>query len=58
MTLGILFWMIYIIALFFSAWSNYETGQPFPLKRAGSHFVLWVLIGIVGWRIFGSPVHG
>ena len=58
MTLTILFWMIYILALLFGFWSNYEANQPLWLKRAGGHLVLWLLVGIIGYRIFGPPIHG
>lgn len=34
MPLGILFWVIYVVAIVFGVWSNYEAGQPW-FKRAG-----------------------
>ena len=54
MPLSILFWVIYLIALVFGIWGNY--GQPDWPKRAGGHFVLWVLVGILGWQVFGPAV--
>ncbi len=56
MPLGIFFWVIYVIAILFGIWSNYETGQPFPVKRFGSYGVLWILVGILGWQVFGPVV--
>jgi TM2 domain-containing membrane protein YozV len=56
MSLGLLFWVVYLIAVLFLGWSNYEAGQPFPLKRAGSSFVFWLLVGILGWAVFGAVV--
>ena len=56
MPLGILFWVVYVIAVLFGAWSNYEAGQPFPLKRYGAYFVLWLLVGVLGWSVFGPVV--
>ena len=58
MTLQILFWVLYIIALIFGAWGNYTAGQPYPFGRwASGSLLVFVLIGILGWAIFGAPVH-
>jgi hypothetical protein len=56
MTMANLFWMIYIVALLFGLWLNYEAGQPVWVRRAGAYVALWVLVGILGWRVFGSAV--
>jgi len=56
MPLGILFWVIYVIAFLFGIWSNYEVGQPFAIKRFGSHFIIFLLVGMLGWKVFGSVV--
>ena len=55
MPLSILFWVIYIVALVFSIWASYD-GQPNWPRRAGGSFVLWLLIGILGWSVFGPAV--
>ena len=57
MPLQILFWMIYIIALFFGLWINYIPNEPYPLRRPGWVLVMFVLIGLLGWRVFGEAVH-
>jgi hypothetical protein len=56
MPLGILFWTIYVIAILFGIWSNYEAGQPLWVKRAGAYGVLWLLVGFLGWSVFGPVV--
>lgn len=54
MPLSVLFWVIYVIAVFFGAWLNYgQTGWP---RNFGGHFVLWILVGILGYRVFGSVI--
>ena len=55
MQLGLLFWVIYIVAIVFSLWASYD-GQPNWPRRVGGHFVLWVLIGILGWKVFGPVI--
>lgn len=55
MPLGILFWVVYVVAIVFGVWSNYEAGQPW-FKRAGAYMVLWLLVGVLGWEVFGPVV--
>lgn len=47
---GILFWVIYIICLLFCLWAFW------PLSWSASTLVLFVLIGLLGWAVFGAPV--
>lgn len=59
MPLGILFWVIYVIALLFGLWSNYEApapGQAPWFKRSGPYLVLWILVGFLGWATFGPVI--
>ncbi len=56
MPLGTLFWVIYVIAILFGAWSNYEANQPLWFRRAGAYLILWLLVGMIGWEVFGSVV--
>lgn len=56
MPLNVLFWVIYIFAILFSLWANYEAGQPMWYRRAGGYFILWVLVGILGYRVFGPAI--
>ena len=56
MQLGLFFWIVYVIAILFGVWSNYEAGQPLWVKRAGAYGVLWILVGVIGWEVFGPVV--
>jgi hypothetical protein len=49
--------MIYIVGVLFGFWLYYEPAQPW-FKRTGGFLVLWILVGIIGWRVFGPAVHG
>jgi hypothetical protein len=55
MPLQYLFWMIYIIAILFAGWAYYAPGTPWTRHFSGV-FVVWVLIGILGYRVFGSAI--
>jgi hypothetical protein len=56
MPLGVLFWVLYIVAVVMGFWASYEPGQPLWYRRAGSYLVLWILVGILGWHVFGAAV--
>jgi hypothetical protein len=55
MPLNVLFWVIYILALFFAWWTSYE-GNVLYIRRAGGLTVVWLLIGILGYRVFGPAI--
>jgi hypothetical protein len=57
MPLNILFWVIYLLALLVSWWGYYTPGQPW-FRPFGGALAIWVLVGILGWRVFGPAVHG
>lgn len=56
MPLSILFWVIYLISLLVGGWGYYEPAQPTWFRRAGGYFILWILVGILGWSVFGPAV--
>ena len=56
MPLGILFWVIYVIAIIFGVWSNYAPAEPLWYRKAGAYLVLWLLVGMLGWSVFGPVV--
>lgn len=53
MSLQLLFWVLYIVALVFSAYTN-RAGWP---GWAGGGLLYFVLIGILGWQVFGAAIH-
>ncbi len=55
MQLPVLFWVIYIISLLFSLWSHWPLG-PTNARPFGGWIVLFILIGLLGWEVFGSAV--
>jgi hypothetical protein len=55
MPLAILFWMIYIIAILFAGWAYYAPNTQWFKPFAGL-FVIWVLLGTLGYRVFGDIV--
>lgn len=54
MSMGLLFWAIMILSLIFGAWNWHSGGGPYgPL---GSNLLLWILLGLLGWAVFGAPI--
>jgi len=56
MPLGFIFWLLMLLALILGGWSNY--GQPTWRGWWTSSFFLWILLAILGWRVFGFIVQG
>jgi hypothetical protein len=56
MTIALLFWVIMLICLLFGAWSNF----PFSganARSVGFSFIVWVLLALLGWQVFGPALH-
>ena len=58
MSIGLLFWLIMIIGLLFgfafrsnSAWAGWY--GPY-----GDWLILFILLALLGWGVFGPPLHG
>jgi TctA family transporter len=56
-TLSILFWVLMIVWVFFDFWRYYEPGKPYPMRSGAGTLLVFVLLGILGWAVFGAPVH-
>lgn len=53
MTLGMCFWIVMLFWLVFGLWAWW------PLNRAnGPSFLLWLLLFLLGWAVFGFPIKG
>ena len=53
MTISLLFWIIFIISFLFGGYSNRASLRAW----ATGDLVIWILIGILGWAVFGAAVH-
>lgn len=56
MPLAYFFWAIYVICIVFGVWGYWEPTQPNWRQRVGFYLVLWILVGMLGWQVFGSVV--
>lgn len=52
MQIGLLFWVLWIIALVFGLYTNRANWPTW----AGGSLLYFVLIGLLGWAVFGSAI--
>ena len=55
MSAGIWFWIIYVLCLLFGVWSVWPTYRDSP-RVFGGGLVVFILLGLLGWRVFGPPI--
>jgi hypothetical protein len=55
--LGLLFWVLWLLGLIFGFW-QWAPNTPANYRPFGGHILLWLLLFIIGWRVFGFVVQG
>ncbi len=53
MSIGLLFWVIMVIGLLFGFYTNRTAPGPW----LSNSLVLWVLLALLGWAVFGPALH-
>ena len=56
MTTSVAFWVLYLIWVVFGIWSNWPVAGG-NLRPVGGTLVLLILLALLGWKCFGSPIH-
>lgn len=51
MAAGIWFWIIFVICLLFGVYFTYTN-----VHALGGGIVVFVLLGLLGWKVFGPPI--
>lgn len=54
MTFGLIFWILMLLWLVYGFWGWYAPAPNWMWGHAGFLFILFLLIG---WKVFGAPVH-
>ncbi len=57
MSFGLLFWILMLIWLVFGWFYNSSPGTFGTYGWAGNSLLLFILLGLLGWGVFGAPVH-
>ena len=53
MSIGLLFWVIMLIGLIFGLYTN----RANTFVWASNSLVLWILLALLGWAVFGPAIH-
>lgn len=53
MSFGLCYWILMLLWLVFSLWSNWGPGW----KPVGGSLLLFILLVLLGWKVFGPPIH-
>jgi hypothetical protein len=56
MTLGLAFWILMLIWFVFGVLVH--SGWAAPYGAIGNMLLLFVLFLLLGWKVFGAPLHG
>lgn len=53
MHIGLLFWVIIVVGILFGCYQNRQA----PMVWVGNSLVIWVLLILLGWQVFGPALH-
>ena len=56
MTRGLVFWVLMLIWLVFGILSHFGIAAPYT--GVGSIVLFFILFALLGWQVFGPPIHG
>ncbi len=58
MSIAFIFWLLMLIWLIFGLiGTSPVTVGGITVPGWGNHILLWVLLALLGWGIFGFPIH-
>lgn len=57
MTIGFIFWLIMLLSFVFNAYWNWPK-EPNGYGVFGGSFLLFILLFLLGWKVFGFPIQG
>ena len=53
MSMGLMYWILMLVWLVFGVWMNWPN-----YKASGGNLLLFILLVLLGWSVFGAPIHG
>lgn len=56
MTMSMVFWVLFLVAFIFGGWTA-NTSTPNPRIVLATDLITFVLLGLLGWRVFGAAIH-
>lgn len=56
MSFALVYWILMLIWLVFGLWSNWPVSGS-NARPLGGTLLLFILLVILGWKVFGAPIH-
>lgn len=56
MSMGLAYWILMLIWLALGLWANWPVGGAPNMRTAGGHGLLFILLVLLGWKVFGAPI--
>jgi hypothetical protein len=56
MSIGFLFWLLMVLWFIFGAYRSWPGGSPDPRLLAGGSLLEFVLLFLLGWKVFGFVI--
>ncbi len=53
MSFGLMYWILMLLWFVFGLWSSWPNHYV-----VGGNLLLFILLLLLGWKVFGAPVHG
>lgn len=58
MTIGLVYWVLMLLWLVGAFWWNWPGAPGHPYFPLGNALLIFLLFLLLGWKVFGAPVHG
>lgn len=58
MTIGFIFWLLMLLWILFGLYSNREDLRGGKYGATGGNLLLFILLFLLGWRVFGFIIQG
>jgi hypothetical protein len=55
MTMALAYWILMLLWIVLGMWHAYPTWNPILV---GGNLLLFILLVLLGWHVFGAPIHG
>jgi len=56
MSFALIYWVLMLFWLLFGLWSNWPVGAA-NAKPLGGTLLLFILMVLLGYKVFGPPIH-
>jgi len=58
MSIGFVYWLLMLLWFLFGLWSGRADIQAGNFGPIGGNLLIFLLLFLLGWAVFGFPIHG